>query len=310
MKKTSAQNLVYGVFGLALLLIVFQLSQALELKQSANGNSPNSLSDQKLVIKTDAGEAVIDMEQILKELLPERKVLSVTWQGIPFKLVERGIIDIEKLKAYSSRYEQTVTEDDLKIFQKDYNGNIEITAKNSVLVYNVLWAIGFAAKSPVLDYEMEKYGWETIQNLAGYYFSFANLGNGSTLPQSGYNYFDFAILTSEQKDLVMKVAGQSAVPSCGVSLLLPDCSCAYAIDALILLMAGQNFSEGQIYQAMKDMYPYRYPGIYVRHALLFQLVKKQHWSDVDPRELVSFELSSAQGVGQVSRALSEILNQP
>lgn len=309
MEKTSDQNLMYGVVGLALLVLIFQFSQFFGLNQRTSGNAPHSLSGQEMVIKTRDGETVINMEQLLKELLPEKKVLPVTWQGIPFKLVERGIIDIEKLKAYSVRYDQTVTEDDLKIFQKDYNGNIAITPNNSVFVYNVLWAIGFAAKSPVLDYEMEKYGWDTITNLAGYYFSFANLGNGSTLPQSGYNSFEFVSLIPEQKELIMKTAGQSAVPSCGNSLLLPDCSCSYAIDALILLMANQNFSEEQIYQAMKDVYPYRYPGLYVRHALWFQLAKKQQWSDVDAKELVGFQLSSAQGVAQVGRALANILNQ-
>jgi len=252
---------------------------------------------------------VINQEQILKELLPDKKVLPVTWQGIPFKLVENKIIDLEKLKAYSQRYGQTVTERDLKIFERNYNGSIEITQNNSVFVYNVLWAIGFASKSPVLDYELEKYGWKTVKNLAGYYFSFANLGNGSTLPQSGYNYFDFLPLSAEQEALAMKIAGKSAVPSCGNALLLPDCSCSYAVDALILMMASQNFNDGQIYQAMKDVYPYRYPGLYVRHALFFKLAKNQEWPDVNAEDLVSFELSSAQGVARVSRDLADILNQ-
>lgn len=309
MEKTPVQNLLYGVAGLALLVLVFQFSQFFKSDQNNNRTATYSSSGQKVVIKNSDGETVIDPEQLLKELLPEKKILPVTWQGIPFELAEKDIIDIEKLKAYSVKYDQTVTEDDLKIFQKDYNGNIEITPTNSVFVYNVLWAIGFAAKSPVLDYELKKYGWEQVTNLAGYYFSFANLGNGSTLPKSGYNYFDFVTLAPEQKELIMSVAGQSAVPSCGNTLLLPDCSCSFAIDALILLMASQNFSEGQIYQAMKDMYPYRYPGLYVRHALWFQLAKGQQWSDVDARELVSFQVSSAQGVGQVSQALANILNQ-
>lgn len=309
MGKTSDQNsLLYGVVGLALLALAFQFSQSLAVSQELSRSPNNALSSQEVVIKTGDGETVINMEQLLKELLPEKKVLPVTWQGIPFKLIETGIIDIEKLKDYSVRYDQTVSESDLKIFQKDYNGNIEITPNNSVFVYNVLWAIGFAAQSPVLDYELEQYGWETITNLAGYYFSFANLGNKSNLPQSGYNYFDFVSLNQEQKELVMKIAGQSAVPSCGNSLLLPDCSCSYAMDALILLAASQNFSEDQIYQAMKNMYPYRYPGLYVRHALWFQLAQKQQWSDVDAKELVSVQFSSAQGVAQVSRALANILN--
>jgi len=305
MEKIISKNLLSGVMGIALLVLVFQLSQFSGLAQSS---SHDLKSSQEIVIKTKDGKVAINQGQVLKELLPDKKILSVTWQELPFKLVEKKIIDLEKLKAYSQRYGQTVTENDLKIFERNYNGNIEITQNNSVFVYNVLWAIGFAAKSPILDYELEKYGWDTVKNLAGYYFSFANLGNGSTFRQSGYNYFDFLPLSAEQKTLVMKIAGKSAVPSCGNVLLLPDCSCSYAVDALILMSASQGFNEGQIYQAMKDVYPYRYPGLYVRHALLFKLGKNQEWSDVNAEELVSFELSSAQGVAQVSRDLATILS--
>lgn len=308
MKKDLSKNLLYAILGVAFLTLTFQLYQFKELAQSLISGSNQSSSKQEVVIKTKNGETRINQEQILRELLPEKKVLPVTWQGIPFKLLEEKIVDLEKLKAYSQRYDQTVTEDDLKIFDRDYNGNIEVTQSNSVLVYNVLWAIGFAQKSPILDYELEKYGWDTVKNLAGYYFSFANLGNGSTLPQSGYNYFDFISLNEEQKALAMKIAGKSAVPSCGNPLLLPDCSCSFAVDALILMLASQGVNDRQIYKAMKDVYPYRFPGLYVKHAVLFKLTKNQNWSEVDAEKLVSLEFSSAQGAAQVNQALADIIN--
>jgi len=308
MKKDLSKNLLYAILGVAFLTLTFQLYQFKELAQSLISGSNQSSSKQEVVIKTKNGETKINQEQILRELLPDKKVLPVTWQGIPFKLLEEKIVDLEKLKAYSQRYGQTVSEDDVKIFQKDYNGNIEITPQNSVFIYNVLWAIGFAQKSPILDYELEKYGWDTVKNLAGYYFSFANLGNGSTLPQSGYNYFDFIPLSPDQEALVMKTVSKSAVPSCGNPLWLPDCSCSFAVDALIFMSASQGFNDKQIYQAMKDVYPYRYPGLYVRHALWFKLAQNQEWSEVDAEKLVSFELSSAQGVAQVSKALADIIN--
>jgi len=308
MKKDLSKNLLYAILGVAFLTLTFQLYQFKELAQSLISGSNQSSSKQEVVIKTKNGETRINQEQILRELLPEKKVLPVTWQGIPFKLLEEKIVDLEKLKAYSQRYGQSVTEDDLKIFDRDYNGNIEVTQSNSVLVYNVLWAIGFAQKSPILDYELEKYGWDTVKNLAGYYFSFANLGNGSTLPQSGYNYFDFISLNEEQKALAMKIAGKSAVPSCGNPLLLPDCSCSFAVDALILMLASQGVNDRQIYKAMKDVYPYRFPGLYVKHAVLFKLTKNQNWSEVDAEKLVSLEFSSAQGAAQVNQALADIIN--
>lgn len=295
--------LIYLITALAALVLIFEFSQFI-----SPATITKDAKTKEVAIKTSKGEIKINPEVITQELLPERKILPVTWEGIPYKLAERKIIDIEKLKAYSVQFGQKITEDDLKIFEKDYNGNIEITPNNSILIYNVLWAIGFVNKSPILDYELEKYGWDTVKNLAGYYFSFANLGNGSTLPQSGYNYLELISLSAEQKNAVMKIAGKSAVPSCGNALYLPDCSCSFAIGALIQLMASQGFTEKQIYQAMKDVYPYRFPGVYVRHAILFKITENKNWQDIDAEQLVSIEFSSAQGVARVSNLLANILN--
>lgn len=299
----------YPIMGFAILILIFEILQIAKFEQTLS-LIPFYKADvpaEQLKIKTESGEVVINLEQLTKELLPDKKVLPVTWQGIPYQLLERKIIDIEKLKVYSQNYGQTVTSEDLKIFEKDHNGSIVITPKNSVLVYNILWAIGFASKSPILDYELEKYGLDTVKNLAGYYFSFANLGNSSTLPQSGYNSFDFIQLSGDQKDLAMEIVGKSAVPSCGNPLHLPDCSCAFAIDALVLMMASQGFSKQQIYQAMKDVYPYRFPGIYVQQAIFFKAATNQDWKDVNPEKLVSVQFSSAQGVAQMRKGLVNIL---
>lgn len=288
----------------AILILLFQLAEFANLRKSLRSDE---VSGQIITLRNRGSEVKVNLEKITNELLQAKKVLPVRWQGIPHKLVAGNIIDIEKLKNYSRRYGQTLTAEDLKIFEKDYQGNIEITPNNSVLIYNILWAAGFYNKSPILDYELEKYGWETVKNLAGYYFSFANLGNGSTLPQAGYNYFDLIQLSKDQKDLTMKIAGKSAVPSCGNALHLPDCSCSFAIDALIVMMASQGFSEQQIYQAMKDIYPYRFPGIYVQHALLYKLDKNQNWPEVNPEELVGINMSSAQGVAYMRKTLANIL---
>lgn len=301
-------KLFYPIFGFAVLILVFELLQFMGFEKTLSiFPFGKTASDQGIKIKTQNGQTTFNIEKLTKELLPEKKVLLLTWKGLPYQLVDRKIVDLDKLKEYSRRYGQTVTDEDLKIFAKDYNGNIVITPENSVLIYNVLWAIGFTSKNPILDYELEKYGFDTVKNLAGYYFSFANLGNGSTLPQAGYNYFDLIQLSQDQKDLVMEIVGKSAVPSCGNPLHLPDCSCSFAIDALVLMMAQQGFSKQQIYQAMKDVYPYRFPGIYVQQAIFFKLAKNRDWKDVNPEELVSVQFSSAQGVAQMRKGLVSIL---
>ena len=289
-------TVLYTAIVLSVALLGFEMINFKQLQ------SPHA----SIVLNLADGSRNLDLEQIVSKVLPEKTVLRPRWQGIPYRLVEANIVNLEQLKAYSAKFGQTVTADDLKIFQKDYNGPIEYSRQGSLLIDNLLWAIGFTNKSPVLEYEIEKYG-NTVKNLAGYYFSFANLGANSTLPNAGYNYLELTPLTEEQKKVVLTVAGNSAVPSCGNSLLLPDCSCSFAMVGLINMMTQQGFNEQEIYRAMKAVYPYRFPGIYVQYATLYQLAKQQEWEKVDPQELVSFERSSSRGVHKMRRELQAIL---
>lgn len=257
------------------------------------------------------GQAVsIDETKLLQQVVPENGVtLKTKWQGTPARLVELGLIDVEKLMQYSERYGQTVTPEDLKIFKPNYNEPIEMNKQNSVLVYNILWALGYANKNPVLDYELERYGSDTVvRGLAGSYFSFADLGGNSKRPQGGYNSFELVTTTQEQQEIVNKISSEGAVPSCGNTFNLPDCSCSFAVLALTELGASQGLTEEEIYEDLKGILPYRFPRIYVLHAIYFKLTKNLDWDSVDAKTLVNKEFSSAQGVTRTHRELAQILS--
>ena len=258
---------------------------------------------------TDNGTVNIDEARLLQAVIPEEGIrLKTNWQGVPAKMVEMRLLDIEKLKEYSARYGQSVTEEDLKIFQPDYNEPIYMNRQNSILIYNVLWALAYANKNEVLDYELGRYGWETVtKGLAGSYFSFADLGATSKQPQSGFNYFGFVKTSPEQQAIVNKIASEGAVPSCGNTFNLPDCSCSFAALALTELAASQGFSEGEIYKDLKAILPYRFPAIYIRHAIYFKLAEGLDWKDVDAKRVMNKEFSSAQGVARTHRALAQII---
>ena len=252
----------------------------------------------------------IDEKKILQTVIPEEGVtLKTRWDGIPAKMIEMGLIDIKKLKEYSARYGQTVTEEDLKIFQPGYNEPIYMNRKNSILIYNILWALGYANKNEVLDYELERYGLETVtKRLAGSYFSFADLGGNSNRPQGGYNSFELVTTTSEQQSIVNQIASKGAVPSCGNTFNLPDCSCSFAALALTELAAAQGLSEQEIYKDLKAVLPYRFPQVYVLHSVYFKMAEGLDWGSVDAKRLVSKEFSSAQGVARTHRKLAQMLS--
>jgi len=254
-------------------------------------------------------EVNIDEAKLLQTVIPEEGVILKTrWQGAPAKMVETGLIDIEKLKEYSERYGQKVTEEDMKIFEPGYNEPIYMNRQNSIIVYNVLWALGYANKNEVLDYELEQYGWETVtKGLAGSYFSFADLGATSKQHQSGFNYFEFVKISPEQQAIVNKIASKGAVPSCGNTFNLPDCSCSFAALALTELAASQGLSEEAVYKDLKAILPYRFPRIYILHSVYFKLAEGLDWKDVDAERVMSKDFSSAQGVARTHRALAQIL---
>lgn len=241
--------------------------------------------------KTGAVATNSDISQELtNKVIPTEATLSVTWGDLGTKIVSSGTLDLDKFK---SLYDQRGGLDaaSLALLEKTDNGQIKMTPDNAGLWLNLLWALGLGTKNEILDkgpMSNPKYGG------AG---NFASTGGWSIAKGETMKHFsqhDFFTLSPAQEALVIKVAQNIYRPCCGNSTIFPDCNHGMAMLGLMELMASQNATEEQMYQAALVANSYWFPDTYLTIAKYFDDQGKK-WETLDPREILSATYSSSSG---------------
>jgi len=156
---------------------------------------------------------------------------------------------------------------------------------------NLLWPLGLATEAPFNKDSPVK-----GDDLA----NFASTG-GWTLgkEENGAAYFDAVeslSLTSDQSDLVRRLADNVFRPCCGNSAFFQDCNHGSAMLGLIELAAASGRNPRDILALAKAANGYWYPLEYVEIALYFDAVEGQRWRDVPPDRALSAEFSSVRGL--------------
>ena len=210
-------------------------------------------------IKKILSFSVVGFIIILLGLAPveEEIIFTLNWGDLEIKMTEAGVIDKNKFESlYSQR--GGLNEANQKLLSGDGNKNLVITAENSGVMLNLLWAFGLGNKNPILEngpMTDPKYGG------AG---NFASTG-GWTLAQGDvmnhYSMHSFITLTAEQQVLVEKVAKNIYRPCCNNSTYFPDCNHGMAMLGLLELMASQGTSEAEMYKIAKEVNSYWFPEV-------------------------------------------------
>lgn len=235
-------------------------------------------------------------------LLPKQGVtLDVAWGDLPQRLVQQGVIDLDKFKAAAQQAGAPLTADQLKVLTQPSNEPIRIDASNAYFAVDVLWALGLANKNAVLtEGTMAQRGLDK----AG---SYASTGGWTIGAKTGPEYLaklDLISLTAEQQAIVQEVAVNSYRPCCANPTAFPDCNHGMAALGLAELMASQGATADQIFVALKQISPFWFPNQYYQVATYFKLQGKE-WKDVDARTVMSQQFSSAGGIQQVSAWLQQ-----
>ncbi|MBI3981119.1 hypothetical protein HY345_03930 [Candidatus Microgenomates bacterium] len=239
--------------------------------------------------------------QILKqEVVPYKGYKTlVKWNDLGKQLVESGAIDKQK---FEELFAQDVNvKDHLKYLEGNSNHNMVINENNSRFMVNTLWALGLVNKSKVLDEGLMKQEGLEVARLA----STGGWTLGTKGPMELYSSQEIIKLTSEQQDLVKKIAENVYRPCCGNSTAFPDCNHGMAALGYIQLAVKAGLSEKQIYQDLLAFNSYWFPQHYVEMAAMFskQNVK---WKDVDPKIALSQEYSSALAASRIQQQVQDI----
>ena len=226
--------------------------------------------------------------------------VNINWDDTGKKLVEAGGIDMTK---YKETYSDPTYQELLTYLTETKDEGITINNENAYFWVNTLWALGLAQKSDVLDKGVM--GTEYKDTLG----NFASTGGWTLGAKDAVSLYSSSMiipLTEKQQDLVTKVSANIYRPCCGNPTSFPDCNHGMAILGLIELMVSGGYSEEEIYDASLAFNSYWFSTTYIDLAYYFQTEKGISWSEVDAKEVLSAEYSSAPGYMAIKEKIGSI----
>jgi len=205
------------------------------------------------------------------------------------KLVREGVLEPKKLGAIYAR--RAAIPEDLRdaIGTPSYQP-IRLTRRNAGAYVNALWPLGLANWMAANKFSpLNGPSRMTFASTGGW-----NLGrekNGGVY----FNSFPIVRLTERQEALVVKVARHTYRPCCNNSTFFQDCNHGSALLGLLALGAAQGLTETELYREALAFSAFWFPSDYIETAVYFKTVRNTRWQDVNAREVMSAEFSSASG---------------
>lgn len=254
-------------------------------------------------ISNNTSKSQANAANIFAQINPvEGYEINVNYKDIGPKMLEMGVIDLEKFKQVYGQSGHPLTPEQEEILTRGANKKIKITQDNSHFLLNFFWAFGLGNKTKILtDGQIIKYG-------QGQIGSFASTGGWTLAKSDAMDYYSkraLITLTAEQENLVNKVASNIYRPCCGNSTAFPDCNHGMALLGILELMAANNASENDMYNAAKYINAFWFPGNYYDIALYFKNKEGKNFKDVDAKLMLGKDVSSAFGSREVKKWLTE-----
>ncbi|MBI5451953.1 hypothetical protein HY945_00655 [Candidatus Gottesmanbacteria bacterium] len=296
-KKQSKINYYLGLAtGVLATILLFKLIPT--LSSSVKGINLNLPFISKPT-PTPTPDAAKLQAEIVKEVLPEKLDLGVSFRDTIVKMIEYGAIDKEKfLKLYESRGGLSGKEKEW--LDKTSDEKIVVTAANSGLILNLLWPLGISNKTKVLS--EGPMGTQYAKDVG----NFASTGGWSVGREDGgklFNRFNLITLTPDQEETVKEIAQNIYRPCCGNSTYFPDCNHGAAMLGFLELAVAQGMPKEEIYKKALVLNSYWFPQTYAELAMYFKAKKGISWDKVDPKEALGANYSSGQGYGAINKEL-------
>lgn len=235
----------------------------------------------------------LDLEEVVA---PEKGVeLPVVWGDLGKRMTDAGVIDGPQFEAIYAQRGGLSDADKALLYGAD-NGKLVMNRDNAGLLLNLLWGLGLGNKNAILEKG------PMMDPQYGGAGRFASTGGWSIAkgdPMTHYSHYSFIELTAEQQQKVERVSKNIYRPCCGNSTYFPDCNHGMAMLALLELMASQGVSEDDMYKTALAVNSYWFPDTYVTIASYFKM-KGIEWTDVDPKQALGNDFSSASGIQRVT----------
>jgi hypothetical protein len=216
------------------------------------------------------------------------------------RLLANGVIDYDAFAAVYENAGDPLTQAQVEILNRGSDEQIIIASENAHFLLNFFWAVGLANKNTILtDGPMVQYSNGQIEN-------FASTGGwtlGTKPVTELYASVDLISLTPEQQAHVEEAASAIYRPCCNNPTLFPDCNHGMAMLGLLELMASQNASVDEMFQAAKFVNAFWFPQQALETAIYLKADQGIDFAEADPRLVTGINFSSGSGSGAVHQQL-------
>jgi len=232
---------------------------------------------------------------------PDGYLLPVVYGNIGPQLLDAGAIDYDQFVQVYQQSGSPLTEDQLEILTKGSDEAIVIDGENSYFLLNFFWALGLTNQNELLtEGPMMQYGEDEVG-------SFASTGGWTISAQplaDIYSSTPIITLTEEQQERVFQVSSTVYRPCCNNPTHFPDCNHGMAMLGLLELMASQDASTEEMYEAAKYFNAFWFPRQTFEIALYFKESEGLNFSEIDAEKMVGYDYSSATGFKSVHEWLA------
>jgi hypothetical protein len=248
-----------------------------------------SVGNSKATAGPASGEPVSVISQIS---MPDGYTLPVSYGDLGPQLLEAGAIDYERFVQVYKQAGQPLSKAQLKILTEGGDAPIIIDKSNAYFLLNFFWAFGLTNKNPILEEgAMMQYGADQV----GRFASTGGWTIGAKPVTQLYSSTPIIPLTAEQQARLEEVASAVYRPCCNNPTAFPDCNHGMAMLGLLELMAAQDASTDEMFEAAKYVNAFWFPQQSLEMALFFKASKNQDFADVNARQMVGPSFSSASG---------------
>jgi hypothetical protein len=252
---------------------------------SNDDNSPYSLSSE--------GLSETSLEGLIAQVLPpDGYDLGVNYGEIGPQLFESGAIDLDR---FIDRYEQggaPLDDFQVDVLTETVNESIVINQDNAHFLLNFFWALGLTNKNPILD---DGPMMEYSEGEIGRFVSTGGWSLGQKDPAELYSSTVIIQLSSDQQELVEKVASVVYRPCCNNPTIFPDCNHGMAMLGMLELLAANGLGEDELMDAAKYFNAFWFPQQSVEVAMYFQSTTGKSFGDVDAEIVVGPQIFSGSG---------------
>ncbi len=251
--------------------------------------------------ETAAAKQQKELTQLYEQVNPKGGyALPVSYENLGPKLIEAGAINYDAFQNVMTVSGDPIDNHQINILQKGSDERVVITAKNAHFLLNFFWAVGLANRNSILTEG------PMVQYSNGQIDGFASTG-GWTLATKPitqlYASESLISLTAEQQARVEQVAAAVYRPCCNNYTLFPDCNHGMAMLGLLELMASQNASVDEMFNAAKYVNAFWFPQQTLEAAIYLKTNQGTDFTNASARLVVSKDLSSASGANMVHQSL-------